>query len=190
MENHIRLFLICILCAALIAGCKEGDEGPQGPEGPQGLQGEKGDKGEPGTANVIYSEWTAFEFSQWELVNEFGRQTRIYEIPEPAVTDDIINTGFVMVYVRFAGSQAPRPLPYTGYGTSTSKDQHIYFRLQTALIVIIFHNLGDQLDPGPFGSGNEYRYIIIPGGVAANGRIDKTAIPSYEELCRQYRIPL
>lgn len=194
MGNHIRYLLISAIAVMLVTSCKDGAEGPQGSEGPQGVQGaqgEKGDKGDPGVANVIYSEWTGFVTTNWELVTEFGRQTRIYEIAEPAITEDIMNTGVVLVYLKFGGAPSPRPLPYTGFVTTTAKDQHLWFRLATSAIAIVFHNLGDNLDPGSIGTSNQYRFVIIPGGVPVNGRISagNELDLSYQELCRRYQIP-
>lgn len=143
---------------------EEGPQGEQGPQGPQGEQGEQGEQGVPGTANVMYTDWKTFDVSDWNQVTEFGRVTQLYEIQEERITENIINTGVVMVYIRFGGSSAPRLLPVTGYVTTSTKEQHLWHRLVTSKIILVFHNLNDNSNPGTFGSGNQYRYIIIPGG--------------------------
>ena len=73
-----------------------------------------------------------------------------------------------MVYIRLAGTASSiQPLPVIGPVLSSSRDQVLNFHLQTGKITNSFHNLieHDQ-DPGRFGAGNQYRYIIIPGGVS------------------------
>jgi hypothetical protein len=179
----------------------QGDQGPQGPQGPQGdqgvqggqgPQGPQGEQGPSGTANVMYSAWTSFIAAGWQQVTEFSRITQLYDIAEPLINNNIINSGIVMVYVRFGGSSAPRPLPFTGYITSTSKEQHLWFRLVQGKLVLAFHNLNENTNPGTFGTGNQYRYIIIPGGtlIPSGGRVVDLRTLSYEELCQRYNIPL
>ncbi len=169
MKEKIK-YLIGVVIISTVGfgqtGCKPedgpmGQEGPQGEQGPQGTQGEQG---VPGTANVMYSDWITFDVSVWKQVTEFGRVTQLYEIQEERITEDLINTGVVMVYIRFGGSSAPRSLPVTGYVTTSTKEQHIWYRLVTGKIILVFHNLNDNINPGTFGSGNQYRYVIIPGG--------------------------
>ena len=170
---------------------EQGEQGPEGPQGPQGEQGEQGPEGPPGTANVMYSAWIPFNTNNWKKVTEFGRETQLFEITESLITNDILNSGLVYVYIKFGGAPQPRPLPFTGYVLSTTKEQHLWYRLVLGKIVIVFHNLNEETDPGTFGSGNQYRYIIIPGGtpIPANGRADLRKL-SYEEMCERYNIPL
>lgn len=185
------LFLNIFLAFVLFSCEKEGDPGPQGLRGEQGTEGPQGEKGDPGTADVIYSEWTFFDTNNWRKVTEFGRETQLYPVEDTLITQEIIDQGLIMVYIRFGGTPQPRPLPYTGYVTSSSKDQSIWYRLFPETIEIVFNNLGENTDPGTFGAGNFYRYIIVPGGTAINGRFSQT-FPniSYNETCILYDIPL
>ena len=194
-NSALILCIILVMGAGMITGC-EGPAGPQGDQGPQGLQGiagsdgNEGPQGDPGAANVIYSNWIPFNTSNWVLADEFGRQTQLYKIDENRITSDIIDKGLVMVYVKFGGASSPRPLPFTGYILSLSKEQHLWYRLETDAITIVFHNLNDNLDPGRFGSTNQYRYIIIPGGTPA--KIKDVPINykemSYKELTALFKI--
>src|SRR5690606_16879937 len=103
MKNLNRLTLLTIIAVfTVFASCKkEGPAGPIGPQGEQGVagtdgdKGDKGDKGDIGTANVIYSDWLGADF-QAALVN-YGAN-----FPAPALTEDILNTGEVAVYMREA----------------------------------------------------------------------------------------
>lgn len=125
MENlapsNRRLLLLSFTLLTLLFSCKEF----QGPEGEQGPQGEQGEKGDAGTANVLYSDWIQFNSSNWLKVSEFGRETQVYGISENLLTEEILDQGLVFVYIKFGGAPPPRPLPFTGYITSTTKDQNI-----------------------------------------------------------------
>ena len=192
---HPVLVFVC-LALFLISCEKDGDPGPQGSQGEQGPKGDQGEKGDPGekgnlgTANVIYSQWTPFEVGIWNQVTEFGRETQIYPVEDSLVTQEIIDQGLVFVYVRFGGAPQTRPLPFTGYITTSSKNQSLWYRLLSETIEIVFHNLSDNADPGTFGASNSYRYIIVPGGTPLNGRFSHNPQNlSYEEICALFKIP-
>jgi len=169
--NHF-FYLVLILGIGLITASCEPDEqigpqGPQGEQGPQGAQGPEGPQGPEGTANVIYSEWTSFDLNNWsESFSYFGQIRRTYTINVESIDADIIASGSVLVYVRFAGTfSSIQPLPVIGPITKTSEDQFLNYIIETGKIVLGFHNLTNRdQDPGRIGSGNQYRYIIIPGG--------------------------
>lgn len=171
----IRTLLQLVVFAAIAIGIstcnpEDGEVGPPGPQGEQGIQGppgpqgDKGEQGEPGTANVMYTEWINFNNSNWNQVTEYGRVSQLYEIAEERITEEIMSNGVVLIYISLAGAPAPRLLPLTGYVTSSSLEQHIWYRLETGKITLVFHNLNNTTNPGTFGSSNSYRYIIIPGG--------------------------
>lgn len=184
--------VIFILVIAFITstGCEgpagpQGEIGPQGPQGSSGVQGVAGEDGEDGTANVIYSEWINFELDNWSgSLTFFGQTRREYPIEELAIDSEIIEKGTVMVYARFGGTNARiQPLPIIGPITSTSRDQVLNFHIRLENIFIEFFNLVDRdLDPGRFGSSNQYRYIIIPGGVPAK------AIGDYPDMNDYYAV--
>ena len=145
-----------------------GPEGPQGEPGPEGPQGPQGEPGEDGSSNVIYSEWTAFDLDNWTgSLTFFGQKRREYPIDVVEIDVDIINKGTVIVYARFPGTiNRTQPLPIIGPILSNARDQVLNFHIRLGLIHIEFYNLIERdEDPGRFGSGNQYRYIIIPGSV-------------------------
>lgn len=158
------------LAIALATGACEGPTGPQGDQGPQGAQGPQGEQGPEGTANVIYSEWTAFDVANWsEAQSEYGQMRREYPIDVPELDAEILATGTVQVYARVPGTLGDKvfPLPWI-YGLTKGIAQVLGFELEPATIIINFHDLvDDSVDPGTFGSGAEYRYVIIPGGTTA-----------------------
>ena len=189
--------LIILALVLVFTGC-EPEEGPIGPEGPQGEKGEQGEQGEPGpqgepgTANVIYSDWTTFQNTAWsEPFLFFGQNRRSYTISEDSLTNDIINMGTVMVFVRFGGTfDNIQPLPIIQPITQ-SKNQVLDFYLQVGAIVNVYYNLNDTDDPGSIGSGNQYRYVIIPGGTPLSLKKGAESFVdlSYNELCEALNIP-
>ena len=93
------------------------------------------------------------------------------------------------MYVRFGGSQNPRPLPLIGYVTTTTTRQLLWFEIATGTITITFQNLTNNDDPGTFGSSNAYRYTIIPGGTPVSGDpVGDLSSLSYDEVRRRFGI--
>lgn len=175
--SALKYLLIALssLTFLIIASC-EGPEGPTGPAGPQGAQGEQGPQGPEGpagTANVIYSEWIAFNNADWDEPTTLGGQTRReYPISVSQLNEDILMMGTVAVYVRFdTVEDRVFPLPLVLPLTSGS-EQQLDFELELNTIVITFHDIEDNsVDPGTFGEVGQYRYIIIPGGTAAKANL-------------------
>ncbi len=174
MKNlSIKPTMIVLFTASVLflTSCsKKGPEGPQGTQGNAGAPGpvgSPGTKGDPGTANVIYSAWTAFNGANWQAaVNEYGKSVRYYPITATAITNDVLNNGVVLIYMRVTGNGiGPTLLPQTFYGFTQFVNQYIGFNLSTSQIKIKFFNIDNNNDPGTFGSFVEYRYVIIPGGV-------------------------
>jgi hypothetical protein len=148
----------------------QGEQGPLGEQGPEGPQGDQGPEGPPGTANVLYSEWTAFSLTEWsEPVSYFGQMRRTYTVESEDITEEILENGAVMVYVRFVSTFSTiQPLPVIGPITKSTEDQVLNYYLQLEELIFLFHNLTNRdQDPGRIGSGNQYRYVIIPGGTTS-----------------------
>lgn len=175
---YLRGFAVLAVSIAfmIVAGC-EGPEGPTGPQGAQGSQGEQGEEGQegpPGTANVIYSEWITFDETNWNDPNTIGGQTRIeYPVSESQITDDILASGTIAVYARFDVAPITNrvfPLPLILPLTS-GNEQQLAFELESGTIIITLHDIEDHtIEPTPFGSIGEYRYVIVPGGTPAKAK--------------------
>lgn len=195
--NKVNGFWGFLLFASLIVstGCEGpvGPVGPVGPEGPQGIQGSEGPQGPPGddgNANVIYSEWTQFELANWtNSFVFFGQTRREYPVDVEEIDIDILDKGTVMVYVRFGGTTNNiQPLPVIGPILSSARDQVLNFRIELGEIVMEFYNLIDRdQDPGTFSTGNQYRYIIVPGGVPV-GKINPVDYNDYIAVTTFYGI--
>lgn len=137
--------VLLIVFALAILGC----EGPEGPRGPAG------------TANVIYSEWYSPE--TWALEPKFGVQERTYTMTTASLTQDIIDNGAVLVYMRFVGlnpeiNQLPVTLADVNYS--------FLFRAQAGSIEVAYWlTTSPTTAPVIIPSENLVRYVLIPGGV-------------------------
>ena len=149
-------FLACMFSLFLgMTSCKKGDVGPAGPKG---AQGEKGDQGAPGVANVIYSDWLDASF-KYDSTNS----VYFWDIDAPKVTSDILVSGTVKIYINLSTDDQPliATVPYFDGG--------VYIRdllLEGGIELVSNYNVGTAQD----NNGKkyyQYRYVIIPGGVAA-----------------------
>jgi Collagen triple helix repeat (20 copies) len=174
-----------------------GPAGPAGPTGPAGTTGATGATGPAGTANVIYSAWSAVVPANWSApTNEFGKLVRLYPLSAPGVTTSIINTGVVIVYHRNFGLPNPAQLPTIIYNNTQAVNQYMSFDLTVGIIRIRYFNIDNLLDPG-VPTSSEYRYVLIPGGVAGgrstgvggtNYTADQVRAMSYAQVCSVFNI--
>jgi hypothetical protein len=174
-----------LLCVALVAfGC--GGKGDTGPAGP---------KGATGSANVIYSDW--YSPATWAAAAEFGIATRTYTMTTTSLTQEIIDNGVVLVYMRFFGFnpaivQLPIVLPDVGLSFS--------FRAAEGSIKVVYYSpAATSTTPSIIPSTNQVRYVLIPGGAVAASmqasglsyerEIANMKSMSYSEVCRTYGVP-
>ena len=148
-----------------------GPAGPTGPSGPAGPTGPTGPQGPAGTANVIYAPWASS--ANWNLENFFGKTVRRNTRSAPGITQSILDQGVVLVYGRFNVNAGVFTVPYTAFNITQSVMQIIDARLVLNNIDLRFYNDADNNDPGTL-SGTEFRYVIIPGGVAGGRSAEKT----------------
>jgi hypothetical protein len=150
----------------LIACSKEGPQGQTGPQGPQGTAGADGTtgaagpKGETGTADVIYSKWTyAHTFGDSTIDNS---AIKVGYIDAPKLTTTILNSGEIKIYFTYGGGVFT--LPYTS--NAGGKPNIIsYTPMLSKLLVYRF--TFDNSNSVALSTLLQYRYVIIPGGVAA-----------------------
>jgi hypothetical protein len=136
--------------------------------------GAVGPQGETGTANVIYSNWTLTNFNQ-------NGTLWITGITAPKITQDVIDKGLVLVYLKNT-SVTPNQIIQLNFSQGS---QFVTFNIEVGLVNII-SNTNFSLLP--------LRYIIIPCGVSASGKMANTNQPdfkkmSYSEVCQQLHIP-
>lgn len=171
-----------LLCLALVGlGCS-GEDGARGPAGP------------PGTANVIYSDW--YSPTTWVAATVFAVHERSYTMTAPLLTQDIIDHGVVMVYMRFVGLN-----PEVNQLPILLADVHLSFfvRAQAGSIKAVYYNVNTPgTDPTIVPPENLVRYVLIPGGVLADVALSKgmtgeklagslRSMP-YAEVCRMFDI--
>lgn len=198
-NQDIRAFFMILVCesmkmmkklllAGLMAVCFAGlwaCEGPQGPAGPagetgaQGPAGPQGPTGATGTANVIYSNWQAA--GTWQTVNVFGVNRSYIDINAPRLTQEILDRGVVLVYVKLTtDNNQVRQLPVTVYAQFTEE------LIDFSLIVNRIRVWSTPIKPPvPPSSNYEFRYVLIPGGQA--GRMSYETL-TYDEAKEQFNL--
>ena len=186
--------LLMIGTVALLWSCsaedgEDGAIGPQGPQGEQGIagpQGEQGEQGETGTANVIYSDWIPRDFETAVAAETNQQILTTLSIIDFNLTEDVMLV-FGRREVNAIVSEINQ-LPYIlasqseFYGFEVSS-----FNGGSTLSVEVA-----TLDGGTnlFTFFDDFRYIIIPGGVPSTGKstIDYTKM-TYEEILERFDIP-
>jgi hypothetical protein len=182
-----RLFTLpctlLVITALVFTACtKEGPVGPAGATGPEGPTGPQGPQGPQGSANVFYSDWLDVTFVP--QLNGTDTAAWLAEIAAPRLVDSILSKGEVHVYLNAGTAAEPAvvPLPLDA----------LYFQ---AILTPVFQagkiSLISSADLSSFTDTNndknlQYRYVIIPGGVAAaqgiTGRNAKINWNNYDEV--------
>lgn len=175
--------------------------GPAGTTGATGSQGPIGPQGPIGTANVIYSAWTAFVNATWSAsVVEFGKTVRNYPAVAPGITQTMLDQGVVLSFIKFAvPANTPYPLPAVINGVNVSGvSSSVFIELAVGILRIKHMNITDNLDPGTLSSQTQYRYILIPGGIAggrftsgpaAGYTVAQVKAMSYAQVSSIFNIP-
>ena len=181
-----------------------GPEGPQGPKGdqgepgPEGPQGPKGDQGEPGTANVIYTDWINIGIGglQGSIPRSprsyLGRNYTAYEFEIAELTQEIIDQGTVLVYMKL-GPQNENglitQLPFTLGNTGGTTDSAIYitYTLTNGLVRVLSQYLDTNIAFNLVET-TDFRFVLIPGGTAAANSIDSDDV-EYERIVKRFSIP-
>ncbi|MEO9893630.1 collagen-like protein [Aurantibacter sp.] len=204
--NVTKQLLSVLFIATLFVACSkdDGTDGAVGPQGPQGEQGIAGTDGEDGvdgedgadgtdgadgatgTANVIYSEWFDSQFQE-----NIESSSSFFEIDFPEGNTQIMNYGVILVFGRQIVPTPPNiinalyQLPIAG---KELKYNMLVINGDLIRIVILTQ---DGSDIGTRDTIQQYRYVVIPGGIASSGKSiseDYTKM-SYEEICNHFNIP-
>jgi len=159
----------------------------------------RGTAGPAGSANVIYYNWVGFDQTNWSTYS-FGSHSISYSVSIPPITQDIVNTGVILVYVQYqilgsagAVSLGMFQLP----GEFSNLQSGIANELLSTTIYpgqldfTLLNMLSFDTSPGAIffdsdhHAGYVYRIVIIPGGVV--GTADPRTL-SYGEVCSRYGI--
>ena len=169
-----------LLLALFTISCSSDD----GTDGINGIDGQPGATGATGTANVIYSAWLNAPTAVAETVD--GTSGMSTTLNAPQLTDDILSKGTVLVYVSFGSGTFSLPFTSTAGGfviTITA-----VYKLKKIKLFRFRHDQGGTVN---LPTSLSWRYILIPGGVAA--ATSKTVKQdyskmSYEEVCAHFNI--
>lgn len=179
MKKQIIQFLGVLTISALLYSCK----GPAGEAGATGPQGPAGPAGPAGSPNVIYSSWFKLNpASSWRDTAAFYSYGSRYAVKTAsAVTQSIIDQGVVLSYAKWtipAGTTPaqkvmdPQLLPaLIEFPVSTTAAAVFGFNFFPAPGKIFYTSycyIDAYALPASLLVDVEYRYIIIPGGVAAS----------------------
>lgn len=153
-------------------------------DGTDGTNGVDGKQGVAGTANVIYSAWLTAPTAAAETVDGTSGMSTTLNAPE--LTDDILSKGTVLVYVSFGSGTFS--LPYT---STAGGFVNTITAVSTLKKIKLFRFRHDQGGTVNLPTSLSWRYILIPGGVAA--ATSKTVKQdyskmSYEEVCAHFNI--
>jgi len=197
MKNLIPLVILTL--GVLQFNCsKEGPAGPQGdagPQGPTGANGAPGAAGPAGSANVIYSSWFLTGAAGWDTAvadaSPYGAFA-IYDKATTTVTQDVIDNGIVLAYMKGDPTTGLTndvfPLPYTIGGTGFGFTDHWDFVLNTAGNIRFMYKSDAPWTPTELGAIS-FRYVVVPGGGIASGRMRDPRKMTYDEVCEAYGIP-
>lgn len=198
--KHIFLLkfrhLIAVILVLLISSCA--DDGPAGPAGPVGPVGAAGPPGATGSANVIYSDW--FGPEAYTMSTVFGMKVFAHTTDVAEITQEIVDQGVVLVYGKLSGyvpsvwpdgqvGQLPISLTYN-QGDIQSDTWSAYATVGKLRITFVnsvnFYN--------SIATQHQFRYVIIPGGVAVGGRVASLDVArlkslSYGEAMAELGIP-
>ncbi|WP_176466291.1 collagen-like protein [Aliifodinibius salipaludis] len=147
-----------------------------------------------GTANVMYSSWITVpgEASEWSAEEVSGDSIRYHDIAANALTEDIVGQGVVNVYADFRDVEPDIDQIYAlpmsnlpGFAVS------LYYQFSLQNVMIAYYDPSAKgTDLGPLTVDTKFRYVIIPGGVAAKSKMTKDEIKEmpYNEVKKRFGI--
>jgi len=208
--RKLRLLSLLLFISAFIAiSCTK--EGPEGPVGATGLQGPPGSTGATGPAgpagpagsSVIYSAWWAPTAADWidTTIGLPGAVKRAWR-PSATLTLSMLQSCVVLAYTAFDPVATARTyqLPTQIFTGSTTPLTMGYVSMP-GRVVYYYGTINGSPTTVAFNPNYQFRYVIIPGSVAAGagGRITSGPAAgyteaelkkmSYEEVARKFHIP-
>lgn len=136
---------ICIAMALLLAGLYGCTK--------KGDTGAAGATGATGTANVMYSGWQTLNMS-------FNADDSAYEqtIVADSITQAVLDSGLVLSYIKYTNASNVQQVE------SASTYMQEILSLKAINLYSYYYDL----------SGVPFRYIVVKGGAAINGRLSNT----------------
>lgn len=136
-----------ILLIAFFASC----EGPSGPMGPQGLPGRDGQNGKDGEGVSWFVKNTSISWDMWSEEQDATGPYLYYEIREPRLTKDVLNTAILETYYCYRLEQDDPdfvryvPLSYSDFWSN--KEEYFTVEYSIGIITIIYKNSTGEEGP-------------------------------------------
>jgi len=189
-KSSLTLLALLVLITFIFTQCQKGDAGPAGPAGPTGpagaagSPGSTGPKGDTGTANVIYSPWLDVTYKA-DTVHNAPPDPPIdtlgfyATITAPKLTNAILNTGEIKVYLNIGTPTTPDIVPLPYFDVYSLININPDYSLQE---IFLYSNIDASTVTISGVKRLQYRYILIPGSVP--GRLSKPTVDwnNYNEV--------
>ncbi|HEY5967908.1 MAG TPA: hypothetical protein VIU35_08005 [Chitinophagaceae bacterium] len=189
-KSSLTLLASLVLITFIFTQCQKGDVGPAGPAGPTGTAGAAGPagatgpKGDTGTANVIYSPWLDVTYTADTIHNDppdppIDTIGFYATIAAPKLTNAILNTGEIKVYLNIGTPTVPDIVPLPYFDIYSLININPDYSLQE---IFLYSNIDASTVTISGVKRLQYRYILIPGSVP--GRLSKPAVDwnNYNEV--------
>ena len=198
MRKFNHLLLVLSAFSFVIISCVK--EGPEGPPGPTGPQGPGGTGGTPGTANVIYSNWFSFAAAAWGDTTLYGLDYKRAIRTVTSLTQVILDNGTVLTYMKPGTTTSVYLLPINLYYTNPQSYENHGTIIAVGKLIYTFQNVSNGVVGNFAPTSNQYRYILIPGGVLG-GRLtngestyygyttQQLQNMSYEQVLEIFKVP-
>lgn len=174
-KSHLLVVAFVLFASAVgFQGCqpKAGDPGPKGDTGATGATGPAGPvgpAGPTGTANVEYSPWISTTFTG-------SSGSYIGNITATPITQAVLDKADIRVYWNEGGRVLSLPYAEVVGSTAYTVHQRIYVgRIELKASYAL--------------STQQFRYVIIPGGVPVSGRLATIDYTDYEAVKKAFNIP-
>lgn len=206
--RKLRLLTLSSLAILFIASSctKEGPEGPAGATGAQGPAGSPGTPGAPGAGQTTYSAWFTTTAADWaDAYSAPYWALSAFTKAAPAVTQDIIDKGVILSYMKNWTFYGPGGVP-----TKSTNVVQLPFVTDIDLVDVIdfvipqvgqvkyLYKSNAQFWTADELAGTTFRYVIIPGS-NPGGRntqltyggytLDELKRMPYEEVAAKFSIP-
>ena len=162
MKKAMKFLTFSMMVLALVltsCSAEDGVDGTNGAIGATGPAGSDGADGQDGNANVIYSNW--FQPSAW---TGGGTAFAFFDKTAVGLTQEVMDQGAVLAYAKLSGDGTNvRPLP-----ADTGSGLFLWNYLITGVENIRFTVTRTDATSNVNPTGNQFRYVIIPGGVLAS----------------------
>ncbi|WP_024768517.1 hypothetical protein [Aquimarina macrocephali] len=206
ITNLVKGMMI-VMVSLLVFSCSDGEDGAIGPAGQDGINGvdgtngtdgndggdgtdgQNGEDGQPGTANVIYSDWIPADFPG-------GGATDKSMLLLSSLTAFDKDTDAILVYGRNPANALffnVYKLPYFNIDNEEFYNMVLGEGFGFESLRVEARTTDGLLKA--FGFFDDFRYVIIPGGVATNPTSSATksakdySSMSYDEIITLFNIP-